>query len=150
MSASNTGLLQFQRKNIMLITLHMLTAVSYIVSEHLCTRPRTAAPGPAAGAGCQPTHADRRKSAAPGLRPDSRHTCGRPAIPRTQPLPAARPAPLPPAPTHPTPATQLPFLHFLTIFSCHTRVFMFYNIFSTTIQHKAVVFCAFLVNNSTS
>lgn len=150
MSASNTGLLQFQHKNIMLITLHLSTAVSMMVSEHLCTRPRTAAPGPAAGAGCQPTHADRRKSAAPGLRPDSRHTCGRPAIPRTQPLPAARPAPHPPAPTHPTPATQLPFLHFLAVFSCHTRVFMLYNIFSATQQRKALQFRALLVNNSRS
>ena len=67
----------------MLITLHLSTAVSMMVSEHLCTRPRTAAPGPAAGAGCQPTHADRRKSAAPLVPRDYRHTCGRPANPRT-------------------------------------------------------------------
>ena len=134
----------------MLISLHLSTAVLNMISGHLCTRPRNRAPGAAGTPAGNPPHADRTRSAAPALRADSRHTWRRPASPPCLPECSRHRRPLPPAPTHPTPATQLPFLHFLAIFSCHTRVFMFYNIFSATQQRKALNFLAFLVNNSTS
>ena len=133
----------------MLVTLHLSTAVSNMVSGHLCTRPRNRAPGAAGTPAGNHPHADRTRSAAPLVPRDSRHTCRRPAPPPCLPECSRHRRPIPSAPTHPTRATQLPFAHFLTVFLCHTRVFMLYNIFSATIQHKAVRFWALLVNNST-
>ena len=150
MSAISPGLYQFQHKNIMLITLHLSTAVSNIVSGHLCTRPRNRAPGAAGTPAGNHPHADRTRSAAPLVPRDSRHTWCRPATPPCLPECSRHRRPHPSAPTHPTPALLLPFVHFLTVFLCHTRVFMFYNIFSATQQRKALSFLAFLVNISTS
>ena len=150
MSASNTGLFQFQHKNIMLITLHLSTAVSNMVFRHLCTRPRIRAKCSTGTPAVNPPFADRTRSAAPALRADSRHTWRRPAPPPCLPVCCQRFSPQPPAPTHPTRASLLPFAHLLTVFLCHTRVFMFYNIFSATQQRKALQFRAFLVNNSRS
>ena len=133
----------------MLVTLHLSTAVSNMVSGHLCTRPRIRAKCSADTPAGNPPHADRTRSAAPALRADSRHTWRRPTSPPCLLVCCFRFSPHPPAPTHPTRATQLPFARFLTVFLCHTRVFMLYNIFSATIQHKAVRFWALLVNNST-
>lgn len=150
MSTRNTGFLHFHHKNIMLITLHLSTAVSNIVFRHLCTRPRIRANSVARTPAVNPPHADRTRSAAPALCADSRHTWRRPASPPCLPVCCQRFSPQPPAPTHPTPATLLPFAHLLTVFLCHTRVFMFYNIFSATQQRKALQFRAPLVNNSIS
>ena len=150
MSARNTGFLHFQHKNIMLITLHLSTAVSNIVFRHLCTRPRIRAECFADTPAVNPPHADRTRSAAPALRADSRHTWRRPASPPCLLVCCFRTSPQPPAPTHPTRATLLPFAHLLTVFSCYTVIFMLYNIFSATQQRKALQFRAPLVNNSIS
>lgn len=134
----------------MLITLHLSTAVSNIVSGHLCTRQRIRAKRSADTPAVNPQHADRTRSAAPALRADSRHTWRRPAPPLCLPVCCFRFSPQPPAPTHPTRGSQLPFAHLLTFFSCYTVIFMLYNIFSTTQQRKALQFRAIFVNNSGS
>lgn len=126
------------------------SSFSQLVSGHLCTRPRNRANSVARTPAVNPPCADRTRSAAPALRADSRHTWRRPASPPCLPVCCQRFSTQPPAPTHPTRATLLPFAHLLTIFSCYTVVFMLYNIFSATQQRKALQFRAVLVNNSIS
>lgn len=126
------------------------SSFSQLISGHLCTRPRIRAKRSADTPAGNPQHADRTRSATPELRSDSRHTWRRPAPPPCLPVCCFRFRPQPPAPTHPTRSLLLPFAHLLTVFLCHTRVFMFYNIFSATQQRKALQFRAFFVNFSIS
>ena len=126
------------------------SSFSQLISGVYCTRPRIRAKRSAGTPAVNQPHADRPRSAAPLVPRDYRHTWCRPAPPPCLPVCCFRFRPQPPAPTHPTPALQLPFLHFIAIFLCHTRVFMFYNIFSATQQRKALQFRAVLVNNSIS
>ena len=135
--------------NIMLFTF-VKSSFSQLISGAYCTRPRIRAKSVARTPAVNQPFADRRKRAAPLVPRDSRHPCGRPAPPPCLPVCCQRISPQPPAPTHPTRAALLPFAHFLTFFLCHTRVFMFYNIFSATQQRKALHFRAVLVNNSIS
>ena len=125
------------------------SSFSQLISGHLCTRPRIRAKRSADTPAVNPPHADRPRSAAPLVPRDYRHTWCRPAPPPCLPVCCFRFRPQPPAPTHPTRATLLPFAHLSTVFLCHTRVFMFYNIFSATQQQKAWSYLTFLVNIST-
>ena len=126
------------------------SSFSHLISGHLCTRPRIRAIRSADTPAGNPPHADRTRSAAPLVPRDYRHTWRRPASPPCLLVCCFRFRPHPSAPTHPTRATLLPFAHLFTVFSCYTRVFMLYNIFSATQQRKALQFRAFLVNNSRS
>ena len=126
------------------------SSISQLTYRAPCTRPRNRAPGAAGTPAVNPPFADRTRSAAPLLRSDYRHTWRRPATPPCLPECSRHRRPLPSAPTHPTPATLLPFAHLLTVFSCYTVIFMLYNIFSATQQRKALQFRAVLVYNSIS
>ena len=126
------------------------SSFSQLISGAPCTRPRNRAPGAAGTPAGNPQHADRTRSAALLVPRNYRHTWCRPATPPCLPECSRHQRPQPPAPTHPTRGSQLPFAHLLTVFLCYTVVFMLYNIFSATQQRKALQIWAFLVNNSRS